>query len=171
MGGGSNNRNNAALEEAEQDRRDKINENRDKGKKLIKAKQAHLDNLLKNRKPVVNPYAGMTNQMANLSVSTRAAEFQAEQTDRALAQAALQSKKGIAASLEQQEAKNQKLAAQGAQALQQQVAEGEKFKFAAEESRSNADIDRAATKLDNTEQRVMDNLNALNSSYVNETMG
>ena len=51
------------------------------------------------------------------------------------------------------------------------MAEGEKFKFAAEESRSNADIDRAATKLDNTEQRVADNLNALNSSYVNETMG
>ena len=191
MGGGSNNKNNAALEKAEQDRRDKINANRDKGKKLIQAKQRHLDNLLKNRKPVVNPYAGMTNQMANLSVSTRAAEFQAEQTDRALAntldamvatgsgaggatalaQAALQSKKGIAASLEQQEANNQKLAAQGAQALQQQVAEGEKFKFAAEESRSNADIDRAATKLDNTEQRVADNLNALNSSYVNETMG
>ena len=189
MGGGSNNRNNAALEEAEQDRRDKINDNRDKGKKLIKAKQAHLDNLLKNRKPVVNPYAGMTNQMANLSVSTRAAEFQAEQTDRALAntldamvasgsgaggatalaQAALQSKKGIAASLEQQESNN--LAAQGAQRLQEQMAEGEKFKFAAEESRSNADIDRAATKLDNTEQRVADNLNALNSSYVNETMG
>ena len=89
----------------------------------------------------------------------------------ALAQAALQSKKGIAASLEQQESNNQKLAAQGAQRLQEQMAEGEKFKFAAEESRSNADIDRAATKLDNTEQRVADNLNALNSSYVNETMG
>ena len=182
----SNNR----LENEQIARRKKINDARDKGKKLIKAKQAHLDNLLKNRQPTINPYAGMTNQMANLSVSTKAAEFQAEQTDRALAntldamatsgsggggatalaQAALMSKKGIAASLEQQETNNQKLAAQGAQQLQTQMAEGEKFKFAATESRQNADIDRSATKLDNTEQRVLENLNALNSSYVNEVM-
>ncbi len=183
-------KNNTALENAEQDRRNKINDARDKGKKLIAAKQAHLDNLLKNRQPAINPYAGMTNQMANLSVSTKAAEFQAEQTDMALAntldtiaatgggaggatalaQAALQSKKGIAASLEQQEANNQKLAAQGAQQLQTQLAEGEKFKFDTTENRQNADIDRSATKLDNTEQRVLENLNAINTSYINETM-
>lgn len=184
------NSNNKALEEAENARRKKIQDARDKGKKLIKAKQAHLDNLLKNRQPAINPYAGMTNQMANLSVSTKAAEFQAEQTDMALAntldtiaatgggaggatalaQAALQSKKGIAASLEQQEANNQKLAAQGAQQLQTQMAEGEKFKFNTTENRQNADIDRSATKLDNTEQRVLENLNAINTSYVNEAM-
>ena len=182
--------NNDEVDRQAKARNDKIQEYRDKGKVLVAAKQAHLDNLLKNRKPVVNPYAGMTNQMANLSVSTKAAEFQAEQTDRALAntldamvatgsgaggatalaQAALQSKKGIAASLEQQEASNQKLAAQGAQALQQQVAEGEKFKFNKEEARSNADIDRAATKLDNTEQKIDNQLNALNTAYVNDSM-
>lgn len=182
--------NNKALETEETNRANKINEARDKGKELIKAKQAHLDNLLKNRQPAINPYAGMTNQMANLSVSTKAAEFQAEQTDMALAntldtiaatgggaggatalaQAALQSKKGIAASLEQQEANNQKLAAQGAQQLQTQMAEGEKFKFNTTENRQNADIDRSATKLDNTEQRVLENLNAINTSYVNEAM-
>ena len=186
---GCNESNNRLETEAEA-RRKKINDARDKGKKLTQAKQDHLDNLLKNRQPVTNPYAGMTNQMANLSVSTKAAEFQAEQTDRALAntldamatsgagaggatalaQAALQSKKAISASLEQQETNNQKLAAQGAQQLQTQMAEGEKFKFAATESRQNADIDRSATKLDNTEQRVLENLNALNSSYVNEVM-
>ena len=38
----------------------------------------------------------------------------------ALAQAALQSKRGVSASIEQQEANNQKLAAQGEQFLQQQ---------------------------------------------------
>ena len=38
----------------------------------------------------------------------------------ALAQAALQSKRGVSASIEQQEADNQKLAARGEQFLQQQ---------------------------------------------------
>lgn len=182
--------NNNALFNEEQARRDKLTARRKQAGKLIKAKKDHLDNLLKNRQPAINPYAGMTNQMANLSVSTKAAEFQAEQTDMALAntldtiaatgggaggatalaQAALQSKKGIAASLEQQEANNQKLAAQGAQQLQTQIAEGEKFKFATTENRQNADIDRASTVLDNTEQRALDNLNAINTGNINEIM-
>ena len=180
--------NNKDLEKAEQERRNKIQAQRDKGVELIKAKQKALDNLVKNRQPAINPYAGMTNQMANLGVATQAAEFQAEQTDialantldtmaasgagaggaTALAQAALQSKKGISASLEQQEKSNQDKAAAGAQALQTKMAEGEKFKFNTTETRQNADIDRAATKLDNTEQSVMENLNAFNTSYVNE---
>ena len=170
------------------DRNNAINAQRAKGVKLIKAKQKALDNLVKNRQPAINPYAGMTNQMANLGVATQAAEFQAEQTDialantldtmaasgagaggaTALAQAALQSKKGISASLEQQEKANQDKAAAGAQALQTKMAEGEKFKFNTTENRQNADIDRAATKLDNTEQMVQENLNAFNTSYINE---
>lgn len=182
--------NNNSLFKAEEKRRNKLAARRKQAAKLIKAKKDHLDNLLKNRQPAINPYAGMTNQMANLSVSTKAAEFQAEQTDMALAntldtiaatgggaggatalaQAALQSKKGIAASLEQQEANNQKLAAQGAQQLQTQIAEGEKFKFATTENRQNADIDRASTVLDNTEQRALDNLSAINTGNINEIM-
>jgi len=86
----------------------------------------------------------MTNEYANLGVATQAAQMQAEQTDMALAstldtlretgssaggatalaQAALESKKGISASIEAQEANNEKLRAQGAQQLQQvQMAE------------------------------------------------
>jgi hypothetical protein len=184
------NSNNKALKDAEDDRTDKLDKARKKATELISAKKQHLDNLLKNRQPAINPYAGMTNQMANLGVATQAAEFQAEQTDialantldtiaatgggaggaTALAQAALQSKKSIAASLEQQEASNQKLAAQGAQQLQTQIAEGEKFKFNTTENRQNADIDRAATVLDNTEQRALENLNAINTSFINEEM-
>lgn len=81
----------------------------------------------------------MTNEYANLGVATQAAQMQAEQTDMALAstldtlretgssaggatalaQAALESKKGISASIEAQEANNEKLRAQGAQQLQQ----------------------------------------------------
>jgi len=80
----------------------------------------------------------MSNPFASLGVATQAAEIQMEQTDialantldtlrstgasaggaTALAQAALQSKKGVAASIEQQEAANEKLKAQGEQQLQ-----------------------------------------------------
>lgn len=176
--------NNAEVDSQAQDRRDKIQGYRDKGKALVAAKQAHLDNLLKNRKPVVNPYAGMTNQMANLSVSTKAAEFQAEQTDRALAntldamvatgsgaggatalaQAALQSKKGVSANIEKQEANNEKLKAQGeaqlqavklseaqrvqgiqlseAQRMQQADVSGQQYMFGATENRETSRLDR-----------------------------
>jgi len=92
-----------------------------------------------------NPYAKLSNQYANLGVATQAAEFQAEQTDialantldtlamsgmggggaTALAQAALQSKKGISASIQQQEAQNQKLSAQGAMDVQEKKAMGQ----------------------------------------------
>ena len=74
----------------------------------------------------------LSNPMANLGVATQAAEMQVEQADislantldtiratgasaggaTALAQAALQSKKGVSASIEQQEAQNEKLRAQ-----------------------------------------------------------
>ena len=82
----------------------------------------------------------VTNPFANLSVATGAAEIQMEQSDialantldtlratgasaggaTALAQAALQSKKGVAASIETQEAANEKMRAQGQQAMEQQ---------------------------------------------------
>ena len=82
----------------------------------------------------------------------------------ALAMAALKSKKDVAASIEQQEATNSKLRAQGEQAMQrdkvaaqqqydqaviqlkgrkeQADAQGEIFQFQAQEARTNADINR-----------------------------
>ena len=131
----------------------------------------------------------MTNPFQQLGVATQAAEIQMEQSDialantldtlrstgasaggaTALAQAALQAKKGIAANIEQQEANNEKLRAQGEQALQQQkiseqqrlqsiaIAEGQRvqaaeaagkqFEFQATEARTNMDLDRAASKI------------------------
>jgi len=128
----------------------------------------------------------MTNPFQQLGVATAAAEIQMEQSDialantldtlrstgasaggaTALAQAALQAKKGIAASIEQQEANNEKLRAQGEQSLQQQKlseqqrlqsiaisegqrvqaaeAAGKQFEYQAQEARTNADLDRAA---------------------------
>ena len=102
--------------------------------------QATLDSLVDNRQEIINPYdeiqdlSGMLNNpMANLGVATQAAEMQIEQADislantldtlratgasaggaTALAQAALASKKGVSANIEQQEAQNEQLRAQG----------------------------------------------------------
>jgi hypothetical protein len=82
----------------------------------------------------------LSNAYTNIGVATQAAEFEAEEADialantldllastgasaggaTALAQAALASKRGVSASIQKQEADNQKLAAQGEQFLQQQ---------------------------------------------------
>jgi len=83
----------------------------------------------------------LSNPFANLSVATKAAEIQMEQTDlalantldtlratgasaggaTALAQEAARSKQGIAANIEAQEAQNEKARAQGEATLQQQI--------------------------------------------------
>jgi len=124
----------------------------------------------------------MSNPFESLGVATQAAEIQAEEADislantldmlratgasaggaTALAQAALASKKGVSASIEQQEAQNERLKAQGAQNLmqakvneqqrlqniaitegqrvQQADAQGKIFEFQAQEDRDNSDI-------------------------------
>ena len=95
---------------------------------------------VKDISALASDLSGMvSNPYDSLGVATKAAEFQAEQADislantldtlqqtgagaggaTALAQAALQSKKEISASIEQQESQNQKLRAQGEQSLQQ----------------------------------------------------
>ena len=89
----------------------------------------------------------LSNPYANLGVATKGAEIQMEQTDialantldtlratgasaggaTALAQAALQSKQGVAASIENQEAQNEKMRAQGQQQLERlQLSEGQR---------------------------------------------
>jgi len=140
----------------------------------IEDKEKALEEVKSQRKAAFNPYADLTNEFANLGVATQAAEFQAEQTDialastldamkssgagaggaTALAQAALMSKRGISANLQQQEAANQKAAAQGAANVQKAKAEGEKYKFSIEEDRNKADLNRAAKDLDNQNARV-----------------
>ena len=119
-----------------------------------KAKQANTDagfaedavkDQLNSMQAITNPYADIGNPYANLGVATQAAEMQADEADQALANTldtmmatgagaggatalarmALESKKGISASIEQQEASNQKLKAQGEQSRQMAVAQGE----------------------------------------------
>lgn len=99
-----------------------------------------LSFMVKDLSGMAKDLSGMvSNPYANLGVATNAAKFQAQQADMslantldtlketgasaggatALAQAALQSKQGISASLESQEAQNEQLRAQGQQQLDQ----------------------------------------------------
>lgn len=140
----------------------------------------------------------LTNAYASLGVATQAAEIQMEQTDMALAntldilaatgasaggatalaQAALRSKKDVAASIEMQEVQNEKLKAQGEQQLQQlkmaeqqrlqniAISEGQRiqqaeaqgimYEFQVEENRINADLNRAAGLQDRSMQMEAD---------------
>jgi hypothetical protein len=142
---------------------------------------------LKDISGMAKDLSGMvSNPFANLGVSVQAAKMQAEEADMALAntldtlrstgasaggatalaQAALQSKKGVSASIEQQEAANEKLRAQGiqqmeqmkmaeaqrlqniqmseAQRLQAAEAEGIKFQYGEQENRDIAKLNRLA---------------------------
>ena len=136
----------------------------------------------------------LKNPYASLGVATQAAEIQMEQTDMALAntldtiratgasaggatalaQAALQSKKGVSASIEQQESQNEKLKAQGEQQLQQQKmaeqqriqsvaisegqrtqaadAQGQMFEFNAQEKRTDQEIGMAQAEMQMAQQ-------------------
>ena len=152
-----------------------------------------LQGLEAKRQAFVNPYESVTdlsgnlsNAYANLGVATQAAEIQIEQTDMALAntldtiratgggaggatalaQAALASKKGVAASIEGQEAANDKLRAQGEQVLQQQKMReairiqsaetaGDMFVFEKTEQRQLQELDRAQAMLDEQRAREM----------------
>ena len=120
----------------------------------------------------------ISNPFANLSVATGAAEMKIEEADislantldtirqtggsaggaTALAQAALQSKKGVAASIEAQEKTNEDKRAAGeatlqqqkmaeAQRLQQADVAGEQFMFSTREGREVAQLDRTAAQL------------------------
>ena len=144
-----------------------------------------LHNLEKNRQEVINPYEDVTslsgmisNPFANLGVATGAAEIKIEEADialantldtirstgasaggaTALAQAALRSKKGVAASIEQQEKSNEDKRAAGEQQMQQRMmaeeqriqqaqAMGKQFVFGATESREQKEIDRTYAEL------------------------
>ena len=146
------------------------------------------------------------NAYAQLGVATQAAEFQAEEADlalantldtiratgasaggaTALAQAALQSKKSISASLEMQEAQNEKLRAQGeqrvndmqmkealriqgiemseAQRMQQAEAMGKDYVYQEQESREEGALDRAQAKVEGASANLQAAQQAQNSA-------
>jgi len=138
----------------------------------------------------------LKNRMANIGVATQAAEMQIEQADialantldtlaatgasaggaTALAQAAMQSKKGVSASIEKQEVANQQNAAQAemrldqarmseqlrlqgvsmseAKRIQQAEAAGKDYTFKATETRELAGLDRAQAQVENAQATV-----------------
>ena len=148
--------------------------------------QRDLNRLEANRQDIIDPSRNVvdrssliSNTMGNLQVSTQAAEFQAEEADlslastldtlratgagaggaTALAQAALRSKAGIAATIDKQEAQNARLRAQGAQAAQAARLQeggrvdtarmrGDEFQFGVRERREQMQLDRTAGLLD-----------------------
>jgi len=124
----------------------------------------------------------MSNPYDNLSVATGAAKMQAEEADislansldtmlatgagaggaTALAQMALKSKKGIAASIESQEATNQKMKAQGDEGLQKRkTAEAERMQnieMQDDMRLQNAEAQGKAYEFENQEQRTENQL-------------
>jgi hypothetical protein len=159
----------------------------------------------------------LSNTFANLGVATKAAEMQIEEADialastldtlretgasaggaTALAQAALRSKQGVTASIEQQEVQNEKLRAEGEQNLQRlkmaeaqriqgiQISEGERlqtgeaagqqFMFGAREAREMQKLNRTAGLADNAAaaqmQANMDRSRALASGFAGAASG
>jgi len=130
-----------------------------------------MNELLANRQEIINPAEGMSNEFDNLGVATQASQFEAEEADialantldtiaatgggaggaTALAQAALQSKRGISASIQKQEASNNIARAEGASAVSQALAEGEAFKFNATEAREDAELNRKQVEINNAQ--------------------
>ena len=170
--------------------------------------QRDLNRLEANRQDIIDPSRNIvdrssliSNTMGNLQVSTQAAEFQAEEADlslastldtlratgagaggaTALAQAALRSKAGIAATIDQQEAQNARLRAQGAQAAQaarlqegsrvdSARMQGDMFQFNVREDREQMKLDRTAGLLDQSRMQAA-NLKSQASQGFGEAFG
>lgn len=135
----------------------KANNAAEKENKRKKRLKKLLRNLEASRQPLVNPYE-------NLSVATKAAEMKIEQTDvalantldtlratgagaggaTALAQAAAQSKKEVASSIETQEVANEQL-----------KAKGEALVWQARETREMQKLDRTAGLLERAQGQQM----------------
>ena len=168
------------------------------------AEQAALDALVEDRPAFKNPYENMTNQFANLdnpyanlTVATEAFKMQAEQADQALAnsldammetgqaaggatalaQAALESKRGIAASINAQETQNkakaaegeanvQRLKAEGAQRLDEMKARGNEMEQKDAINFHEAKRDRTAKLLDNAAQNEQDQMAARSAAIM-----
>ena len=166
---------------------------------LEKSRQAIINPYegVKDISGMAKDLSGMvSNPYANLGVATQAAEMQIEEADialantldtlratgasaggaTALAQAALQSKKGVSANIEQQEAANEKAKAQGeanlqqlqmaeaqriqnigmseAQRLQQADVSGKSFVYGQREKREGEQLDRVSAQISGAQQQA-----------------
>lgn len=151
-------------------------------------RQAVVNPYSSNKGLIEDMRGELSNPFANLGVATSAAEIQMEQTDialantldtlqatgasaggaTALAQAAARSKKDVSANIEQQEAANEKAAAQGEAALQAKqiqltqmelseearVQGGDMFAFQQQENRDMATLDRMSGRESQARQDI-----------------
>ena len=140
----------------------------DYGNKMIEIK-----NYDDNRQEIKNPFGQLENPYKNLAVATQAAEIKMEQTDQALANtldtlretgaaaggataianAALKSKQGVAASIETQEINNQKLQAQGQLQVDIAKGKGEMERFDNQEARDTNELNRLQSQSDMAQYR------------------
>ena len=168
-----------------------------KAKADAKKLQDQLTDLENSRQNIYNAsqdikdLAGqITNPYANLPVATQAAEMQAEQADlalantldsmqaggfgsggaTALAQAAARSKRGISANIEQQEARNNRLKAQGEVSVQAQKLQLEQAAIGAEGRAWQQQENRELMQLDRN-QALIDNQTAQQMQYQQDAMG
>jgi hypothetical protein len=136
--------------------------------------EAILKDLEASRQDVINPMAGLTNEAEKIGVATQAARFQAEEADQALAntldtlmatgsgsagatalaQMALKSKQGISADIQKQELSNAVNIANSQQVINQQKAEGERFKWQNQEFREMDKLNRTANLMDKAEAQM-----------------
>jgi len=161
-------------------------------KSRIRKLNSKLNSLEANRQDIINPYADVTstadmlsNPFTQLSVSTAAMDMQIEQTDQALAntldalrqtgggagsatalaQAALQSKKDVAADIERQEVQNDKARIQGeanlqkdliaeAQRMQSVDVQGKQFVYSETEQREQQQLDRVSNQIAAQQQNL-----------------
>ena len=161
-------------------------------KSRMRKLNSKLNSLEANRQYIINPYADVTstadmlsNPFTQLSVSTAAMDMQIEQTDQALAntldalrqtgggagsatalaQAALQSKKDVAADIERQEVQNDKARIQGeanlqkdliaeAQRMQSVDVQGKQFVYSETEKREQQQLDRVSNQIAAQQQNL-----------------
>ncbi len=161
-------------------------------KSRMRKLNSKLNSLEANRQDIINPYADVTstadmlsNPFTQLSVSTAAMDMQIEQTDQALAntldalrqtgggsggatalaQAALQSKKDVAADIERQEVQNDKARIQGEANLQKDLiaeeqrmqsvdAQGKQFVYSETEKREQQQLDRVSNQIAAQQQNL-----------------
>ena len=161
-------------------------------KSRMRKLNSKLNSLEANRQDIINPYADVTstadmlsNPFTQLSVSTAAMDMQIEQTDQALAntldtlrqtgggagsatalaQAALQSKKDVAADIERQEVQNDNARIQGEANLQKDLiaekqrmqsidVQGKQFVYSETEQREQQQLDRVSNQIAAQQQNL-----------------
>ena len=144
-------------------------------------KMNEIKNYEASRQKITNAFGAMENPYKNLAVATQAAEIQMEQTDQALAttldtlratgasaggatalaNAALKSKQGISASIEQQEVNNQKLKAQGQLQVDIAKGKGEIKRMEMQEAREVSQLDRLQSQADVLRGQQLESQNAM----------